>query len=109
MMIRSNIPSIPILYAQNVTLHIGDEVRILLKNRSGYIGRLANIQSDKIAIEISCSRSEDLEYKEIAIAKILKIRKRKNQELFDTHPYFDEEEKLFWQTHVIGRNGIAKR
>lgn len=42
------------------------------------------------------------------LRNVLYLRKATKDENFNNVPYYDEQEKEFWETHRITRNGIKK-
>lgn len=42
------------------------------------------------------------------LRNVLYLRKSTKDENFNNVPYYDEQEKEFWETHRITRNGIKK-
>ena len=105
-MITSNVPSKREMYVSNgnTKFYLCNSVRILLKNKREYCGTILAIKSDAL-IMTYCSFDD----KEIKFEDIEKIRLLGKGENLDNTSYFDDEEKEFWKTHIIDRNGIRER
>lgn len=99
-MIYSNVPSTKCLYAGRKLFIIGDYVRVLYVNgHGGIIGEIKDIRTDTVLIEDHV----------LLFSEIYKMKEVSREETFDNTPYFDEEEKEFWNTHWITKYGTQGR
>lgn len=107
----TNVPSIKeqCVYSDNERYKIGDRVRVLMKSRSEeYIGKIISISCEAFYVQISYGFS-DFENKQIFVSEVGKMRIAEPKESFNDSFFFDEEEKEFWRTHIIGKEGIRER
>ena len=104
-MITSNVPNgnEQRLFYENEQFKLGDRVRVLLDNKSEYIGKIYAIFCDTFFINTKIDT--DI----VSFSKVAKIRIAPNDETLDTIPFFDEEEKEFWRTHIHSRDGFRLR
>lgn len=99
-MIYSNIPSTKCLYAGRKLFIIGDYVRVLYANgHGGIIGEIKDIRTETVLIDDRV----------LWFSEIYKMKEVSREETFDNTPWFDEEEKEFWRTYKITKNGIQGR
>lgn len=107
-MISSNVPQEKekfITFDGETKFYIGDKVRIQYPEwRGGVIGNIHDIFSDSISIDV-----ETIGIKNIPFDIIWKMRRVERNENFDTVPYYDAEEKEFWRTHWITKDGIKEK
>ena len=103
----TNIPKQPFVFCSDngERIFIGDAIRILLNNHNQYIGEILDIRYDEIDVDII----EIHEQKSILLSDIYKMRTRENNEDLNNTPYFDDEEKEFWRTHWITKDGIKEK
>lgn len=87
---------------------IGDKVRIQTGNEQigfgGYIGTIKDIGANHITLEIPHFYDRIL-----SLTEIRKIRMATKEDSFNIEPYFDEEEKLFWETHWYSHGQIVEK
>lgn len=102
-MVTTNIPREARLYYNGNVFCIGDRVRVLMENKSEYIGEIHSISSDTFSIR-TC-----IDYVLIETEKVSKMRETEKGEDFNNTDYYDDEEREFWRTHWITRNGIEER
>lgn len=105
-MIVTNIPKeIYVSFNNEVKFYVGDKVRIqYIDWRGGVVGNIAGIFPDSIDIDIGV-----FGIKNVPFLKIWKMRRAEHNENFDTVPYYDAEEKEFWHTHWITKDGIKEK
>ena len=103
-MLRSNVPQYKYLYYGNRCYHQGHKVRVLMKSKSEYIGTVIEIGYQSFTLYF-----EHCDPKEIMFDDVDKFRLAKPNENLDNTPYFDEEEKEFWRTHWMTRDGIKEK
>ena len=105
-MVNSNIPQEKYVSFNNkVKFYIGDKVRIqYIEWRGGVIGKILDIFPDSLNIDIKFFGSENVPF-----SKIWKMRRAEHNEDFNTVPYYDAEEKEFWRTHWITKDGIKEK
>lgn len=101
---RSNVPQHKYLYYGNRMYHQGHNVRVLLKNKSEYIGIIIEIGFESFTL--FCDKYAP---KEIMFEDVEKFRIAESNETFDTVPHFDAEEKEFWRTHWYTKDGIKEK
>lgn len=103
----TNIPAKPFITCSNKgeKFFLGNEVRILLNNHNQYIGKIFDIRHNEIDVDIIKIH----ERKSIFLSDICKMRIRENNEDLNNAPYFDDEEKEFWRTHWITKDGIKEK
>lgn len=103
-MVKSSIPREKYVIYNDENFYIGDEVRILYTNyEGGIIGWIDNIDGDGVGIR------NEISGKYVLFSKIQKMRHTKENETFDTVPYYDEEEREFWRTHWCTKDGIKEK
>lgn len=105
MTIYSNVPECPHIVVDGVLFERGHKVRVLTKKKQEYLGRVAGIEYDRFNL-----RFKDLELEAaIKFADVAKMRMAKPDEDLNSEPYFDDEEKEFWRTHWVTKDGIAEK
>lgn len=88
----------------NETFKICDRVRVLFEKYSrGAIGAIVNIGENEFLL-MTDERAIVL----IPYEKVMKLRQAACSENFATVPYYDEQERKFWKTHSITKDGIQK-
>lgn len=105
-MVSSNIPKEEyVSFNDEVKFYIGDKVRIQYPEyRGGIIGTISYIYDDYLKVHV-----KDIGYFDIHFSKIQKMRRAECYEDFNTVPYYDAEEKEFWRTHWITKDGIKEK
>ncbi len=113
MKITSNVQERPIFVTN--TFHVfsvGNRVRVQLYPKkekeypysgSGIIGKIKDIFHNGFIIENSIIA------KPIMFEDIFIIRNADENESFDNTPYINDEERAFWCTHWITKNGIKEK
>ena len=105
--IKANVPSEPIMYVNDEEYRIGDRVRILKVDRlAESIGYIHNIMNKAVIIYIGGCVQELRAY---AFGEIGKIRHILVNEDLNTAPFFDDEEREFWRTHWMTRDGLKEK
>lgn len=103
-MISSNVPKEKYMMYNEEKFYIGNEVRILYANHTGeIIGWIDNIDSDGVDIQ------NEISIRYIPFSEIYKMRRTKENENFETIPYYDEEDKEFWRIHWCTKDGIKEK
>lgn len=105
-MFTSNIPKEKYIVdtSTNETFKLLDRVRVLFdKYSGGAIGDIVKINEDEFLLMTVERTIVHIQYE-----KVLKLRKAARDENFNNVPYYDEQEKEFWKTHRITRDGIRK-
>lgn len=111
--ISTNVPANPELYlTQNdgsvEKFSIGDKVTVLMQSHNQRVGMITEIQSDHFCIRIVDRDFMPIfDIETISLAEVKKMRRASIDDL--TKPYFDEEEREFWMTHYMSRDGIVER
>lgn len=77
----------------------------MLNNHNQYIGEILDIRYDEIDVDIIKIH----ELKSISLSDIFKIRMAKEDENLNNTPYFDDEEREFWKTHWVTKEGIKEK
>lgn len=113
MKIMSNIPEIPMMITTDYkTFKIGDRVRVQFVAKKypeypysggGVIGHIKSINYNSFVIDYV------LDTKVIEFDDIYIIKKVDDAETFDTVPNINDEEREFWRTHWITKDGIKKK
>ena len=112
MKISTNIPANPELYltqdnGSSEKFSIGNKVTILMHNHNQRIGVITDIQADHFCIRPVDRTSFQFDIESISLSTVRKIRRASIDDL--SKPYFDEEEREFWMTHYVSRDGIVER
>ena len=113
MKLTTNIPANPELYlTQNdgsmKKFSVGDKVTILMLNHNQYIGAIVEIQTDHFCIRpVDRHFTPIFDIEPVSLSDVKKMRKASIDDL--DKPYFDEEEREFWMTHYVSRDGIVER
>lgn len=113
MKLTTNIPANPELYLTQddgslEKFSVGNKVTVLMLNHNQRIGAITDIQADHF-----CIRPVDRDFlpvfdiETVSLSDVKKMRKASIKDL--SKPYFDEEEREFWMTHYISRDGIVER
>lgn len=111
--ISTNVPANPELYLTQddgslEKFSIGNKVTVLMLNHNQRIGAITDIQADHF-----CIRPVDRDFlpvfdiETVSLSDVKKMRKASIKDL--SKPYFDEEEREFWMTHYVSRDGIVER
>ena len=113
MKLTTNIPANPELYlTQNdgsmEKFSVGDKVTVLMLNHNQYIGTIVEIQTDHFCIRpVDRHFTPIFDIEPVSLSDVKKMRKASIDDL--DKPYFDEEEREFWMTHYVCRDGIVER
>ena len=113
MKLTTNVPARPELYLTQdddslEKFSVGDKVTVLMVNHNQRVGMITEIQSDHFCIRIVDRDFMPIfDIETISLAEVKKMRRASVKDL--TKPYFDEEEKEFWMTHYMSRDGIVER
>ena len=92
---------------------VGDKVRVIMKSKknpkfsycgNSYIGTIESIFPNYFILNREYWMGDALRYEDIS-----HIRKAKEDESFNTVPYYNDEEKEFWTTHCYSKDGICKK
>lgn len=110
--ISTNVPATPELYLTQddgslEKFSVGDKVTILMHNHNMRTGVISKIQSDYFCIRPVDRTSFQFDIESISLSTVRKIRRASIDDL--SKPYFDEEEREFWMTHYVSRDGIVER
>lgn len=105
-MVTSNVPVERfVTFNDDVKFYIGDKVRIQYPEwRGGVVGDITDIRENSLSVDIGIFGT-----KEVPFEKIWKMRRAETNEDFNTVPYYDAEEKEFWRTHWITKDGIKEK
>lgn len=113
MKLTTNIPANPELYlTQNdgsmEKFSVGDKVTVLMLNHNQHIGAIVEIQTDHFCIRpVDRNFTPIFDIEPVSLSDVKKMRKASIDDL--DKPYFDEEEREFWMTHYVSRDGIVER
>lgn len=113
MKLTTNIPANPELYlTQNdgsmEKFSVGDKVTVLMLNHNQRIGVIVEIQTDHFCIRpVDKNFTPIFDIEPVSLSDVKKMRKASIDDL--DKPYFDEEEREFWMTHYVSRDGIVER
>ena len=112
MKLTTNIPANPELYLMQddgslEKFSVGDKVTILMHNHNMRTGVISKIQSDYFCIRPVDRTSFQFDIESISLSTVRKIRRASIDDL--SKSYFDEEEREFWMTHYVSRDGIVER
>lgn len=105
-MVTSNIPKEKYVVdtLTNETFKLFDRVRVLFEKYSGgAIGDIVKIDENEFLLMTTERTIVQIPYE-----KVLRLRKAVRAENFNNVPYYDEQEKEFWKTHHITKDGITK-
>lgn len=104
MEIKCNVPIVPRFWNDDFQFYVYDRVRVLTGSHGHeYIGQIRRIYADRFVLGM------DGEEITVRFSQIDKIRFAASDESFDNTPYFDEEEKEFWRTHWLTRDGLKEK
>ena len=105
-MVESNVPQEKyVSFNGDIEFYIGDKVRIQYPEwRGGVVGKILDIFADSLTVDIGVFGSRNVPF-----SKIWKMRRAEYNEDFNTVPYYDAEEKEFWRTHWITKDGIKEK
>lgn len=88
----------------NETFKLLDRVRVLFEKYSmGAIGAVVEINENEFLL-----MTDERAIVHIPYEKVMKLRQAACSENFATVPYYDEQEREFWKTHCITKDGIQK-
>lgn len=113
MKLTTNVPANPELYLTQddgsvEKFSIGDRVTVLMQNHDQRIGVITKIQSDHFCIHpIDRNFIPIFDIEAISLSGVKKMKIASIEDF--TKPYFDEEEREFWMTHYMSRDGIVER
>ena len=109
MKIMSNIPEIPMMITtDHKTFKIGDRVRVQFVAKKypeypysggGVIGFIKAINHDSFVVNKRI----------VAFNDVYIVKKVDEAETFETVPNINDEEREFWRTHWITKDGIKKK
>lgn len=111
--ISTNIPAHPELYLTQddgslEKFSVGDKVTVLMLNHNQRIGAITDIQADYFCIRpIDRHFTPIFDIEMVSLSNVKKMRKASIDDL--DKPYFDDEEREFWMTHYVSRDGIVER
>lgn len=113
MKIMSNIPEIPMMITTDYkTFKIGDRVRVQFVAKKypeypysggGVIGVITAINHDSFVVDFV------LDKRVVAFDDVYIIKNVGETETFETVPNINDEEREFWRTHWITKDGIKKK
>ena len=113
MMLKSNVPETPMFVSDDYhTFMLGDRVRVQFYpekekkypySGSGMIGKIAAIYHDSFLIK------NNMMHRIVRFTEVFIIKKVDDKENFDNTPYINDEEREFWRTHWITKDGIKKK
>ena len=113
MKLTTNVPARPELYLTQddgsvEKFSVGNKVTVLMQNHNQRVGMITEIQSDHFCIRIvDRDFMPVFDIETISLAEVKKMRRASVKDL--TKPYFDDEEREFWMTHYMSRDGIVER
>lgn len=113
MKLTTNIPANPELYLTQddgslEKFSVGNKVTVLMLNRNQRIGVITEIRADHFCIRpIDRHFTPIFDIETLSLSNVKKMRKASIDDL--DKPYFDEEEREFWMTHYVCRDGIVER
>lgn len=113
MKLTTNVPANPELYLTQddgsvEKFSVSDKVTVLMQNHNQRVGMITEIQSDHFCIRIVDRDFMPIfDIETISLAEVKKMRRALIDDL--SKPYFDEEEREFWMTHYMSRDGIVER
>lgn len=102
---KTNVPNIKEqrVCSDDEQFKIGDRVRVLMKGKSEYIGKIISIFCEGFYVRT------DFENKQIFVSEVEKMRIATPTENLNDFPFFDDEEKDFWRKHILCKEGIRER
>lgn len=113
MKLTTNVPANPELYLTQddgslEKFSIGDKVTVLMLNHNQRIGVITDIRIDYFCIRLIDRHFTPIfDIETVPLSDVKKMKKASIDDL--DKPYFDEEEREFWMTHYISRDGIVER
>lgn len=113
MKLTTNVPANPELYLTQddgsvEKFSVGDKVTVLMQNHNQRVGVITDIQSDHFRLRpVDRNFVPIFDIESISLSDVKKMRRASIDDL--TKPYFDEEEREFWMTHYVSRDGIVER
>lgn len=113
MKLTTNIPANPELYLTQddgslEKFSVGDKVTVLMLNHNQRIGVITEIQADHFRIRLIDRHFTPIF--DIETVSLSDVKKMKMASIDDLDkPYFDDEEREFWMTHYVSRDGIVER
>lgn len=113
MKLTTNVPANPELYLTQddgsvEKFSVGNKVTVLMQNHNQRVGMITEIQSDHFCIRIvDRDFMPVFDIETISLAEVKKMRRALIDDL--SKPYFDDEEREFWMTHYMSRDGIVER
>lgn len=111
--ISTNVPANPELYLTQddgslEKFSVGDKVTILMHNHNIRIGVIVEIQADHFGIRpVDRHFTPIFDIEPVSLSDVKKMRKASIDDL--DKPYFDDEDREFWMTHYMSRDGIVER
>jgi hypothetical protein len=113
MKLTTNVPANPELYltqddGSSEKFSIGNKVTVLMLNHNQRIGVITEIQTDHFRIRpIDRHFTPIFDIETVSLSEVKKMRRASIKDL--SNAYFDEEEREFWMTHYMSRDGIVER
>lgn len=113
MKLTTNVPANPELYLtqdddSSEKFSIGNKVTVLMLNHNQRIGVITEIQTDHFRIRpIDRHFTPIFDIETVSLSEVKKMRRASIKDL--SNAYFDEEEREFWMTHYMSRDGIVER
>lgn len=113
MKLTTNVPANPELYltqddGSSEKFSIGNKVTVLMLNHNQRIGVITEIQTDHFRIRpIDRHFIPIFDIETVSLSEVKKMRRTSIKDL--SNAYFDEEEREFWMTHYMSRDGIVER
>lgn len=113
MKLTTNVPANPELYltqddGSSEKFSIGNKVTVLMLNHNQRIGVITEIQTDHFRIRpIDRHFTPIFDIETVSLSEVKKMRRALIKDL--SNAYFDEEEREFWMTHYMSRDGIVER
>lgn len=113
MKLSTNIPANPELYLTQddgslEKFSVGNKVTVLMLNHNQRIGVITEIRADHFCIRpIDRHFTPIFDIETVSLSNVKKMRKASIDDL--DKPYFDDEEREFWMTHYVSRDGIVER
>lgn len=113
MKLTTNVPANPELYltqddGSSEKFSIGNKVTVLMLNHNQRIGVITEIQTDHFRIRpIDRHFTPIFDIETVSLSEVKKMRRASIKDL--SNAYFDEEEREFWMTHYVSRDGIVER
>lgn len=113
MKLTTNVPANPELYltqddGSSEKFSIGNKVTVLMLNHNQRIGVITEIRADHFRIRpIDRHFTPIFDIETVSLSEVKKMRRASIKDL--SNAYFDEEEREFWMTHYMSRDGIVER